>query len=126
MKKWIIVIIVLVLIGIGGYNYLYQDHRDIKTEAPEFVITSEDISKEFINDPIAAEKKYLNKTIEVQGHITELNTNDLTINSTVFCVFDTPITEELSLNKMVMVKGRFIGYDDLLEQIKIDQTNIIN
>ncbi|AXT19676.1 hypothetical protein D7030_09580 [Flavobacteriaceae bacterium AU392] len=126
MKKWIIVIIVLAIIGIGGYNYLYQDHRDIKTEAPEFVTTSEDISKEFIDDPIAAEKKYLNKTIEVQGSITELNTNDLTINSTIFCVFDVSITEELSLNKVVTVKGRFIGYDDLLEQIKIDQTNIIN
>ena len=126
MKKWIIIIIAFALIAIAGYNYLYQDHRDIKTEAPEFVVTSEDISQEFINNPIVAEKKYLNKTIEIQGSITEFNANDLTINNTIFCVFDAPITEELSFNMVVTIKGRFIGYDDLLEQVKIDQTNIIN
>jgi len=98
----------------------------ISTEQPEFIVSSDDIAKEFSQDAINAEKKYLNKTIEIQGSITETNTNDVTIDDAIFCVFDTPIQKKLILNTSIKIKGRVIGYDDLLEQVKIDQTIIIN
>jgi len=128
MKRKIFVTIFLLLITVYlGYNYLYQDHRNISVEQPEFIVNSKDIAKEFSQDPINTEKKYLNKTIEVYGIITEKNTSDITLDDVVFCVFDMPmpIQEKLILNNSTKIKGRVIGYDDLLEQIKIDQTSII-
>ena len=124
MRKWIIIIITLLLIGYLGYNYLYQDHRNIENEKPEFSLSAQDIAKEFLESSKDAEQKYLNKTIEIQGVVTEKNETDITINNTVFCAFNEATHIETELNSNVIIKGRFIGYDDLLEVIKIDQTTI--
>ena len=121
MRKWIIILI-LVVIGIIVYNYIYQEHRDIENEQVEFVVTSIDMANEFAINPSASEKKYLNKTIEVNGTITELNDFDMTLDDKVFCQFNSKIGID---SKDASVKGRFIGYDELLEQIKLDQCSIL-
>lgn len=122
MRKWI-VFIILIVIGIMAYNYIYQDHRDIESETAEFVLNSTDLVNEFTINPSASEKKYLNKTIEVFGTITELNDRDLTLDNNIFCQFSSKI--EVDTSKKVNIKGRFIGYDELLDQIKIDQCSIL-
>ncbi|MGM5469270.1 OB-fold protein [Flavobacteriaceae bacterium LMO-SS05] len=121
MRKWIIILVLLVLVYLV-YNYIYQEHRNIESETSEFVMNSIDIANEFAINPSASEKKYLNKTIEIKGTITELNDTDLTLDHTVFCQFDSKIKIDTD---NVKVKGRFIGYDDLLEQIKLDQCSIL-
>ena len=121
MRKWIALIIVIVLV-IVAYNYIYKDHRDIEGEMAEYVLSSTDLANEFAINPSAAEKKYLNKTIEVKGAITELNEFDVTLDNKVFCQFSTKIK---SNSNPISVKGRFIGFDNLLEQIKLDQCSIL-
>jgi len=106
-----------------AYNYVYHKHRDIASERAEFVVTSRDIANEFAVDPSVSEQKYLNKTVEVHGTITELNDYDLTLDDKVFCQFSSKIGKIKS--KDIKVKGRFIGYDDLLEQVKLDQCSIL-
>lgn len=128
MKKlyWIILLISIIG-GFLGYNYIYQDHRDIDAEKPEFTLASEDISKEFADNASTAEAKYLDKTIMVSGNITEVNTEDITINNTIFCVLSEAYeTTNFKINDNITIKGRCIGYDDLLELIKLDQCSIKN
>jgi tRNA_anti-like len=121
MRKWIIILI-LVVIGVLVYKYIYKEHRDIENEQAEFILNSTDLSNEFAINPSASEKKYLNKTIEVHGTITELNDYDMTLDDKVFCQFNSKI--HIDSDKL-SIKGRFIGYDELLEQIKIDQCSIL-
>ena len=121
MRKWI-VLLILIIIGVLAYSYIYHSHRDIESESAEFVINATDLANEFAINPSASEKKYLNKTIEVYGSATEFNEYDLTLDDKIFCQFNNKI-DVLSDN--LKVKGRFIGYDDLLEQVKIDQCNIL-
>lgn len=125
MKKWIL-LAVLAVISILTYNYIYQNHRDINKEKAEYNLTSVEILKKFSTDPDNSEKKYLDKTIEVIGKITDQTENTITIDHIVFCQFNTNINIQLKDNSQIKIKGRFIGYDDLLEQIKLDQCNIIN
>jgi len=108
--------------GLIAYNYIYHDHRVIESESAKFVLTSNDLANEFVIDPSTSEKKYLNKTIEVKGIITERNEYNLTLDDKIFCQFNSKITVE---NNMIKVKGRFIGFDNLLEQIKLDQCSIL-
>lgn len=126
MKKWIVILIVLIIAAFIGYNYIYQDHRDIENEAAEFVMPSAEIALQFSQDPTSAEQQFLNKTIEVSGLISEINTNDITIDDKVFCQFLNPMETALDKSDKVKIKGRVIGYDDLLEQVKLDQCTIIN
>lgn len=125
MKRKLIVLLVLLLLAVAGYKYLYQDHRDIQKEQPEYVISSNFLANEFSQNSIEAEKKYLNKTIEINGVITEINITDITLNNSVFCQFVNTINNTLKTNDNIIIKGRFIGYDDLLEQVKLDQCNVI-
>lgn len=108
-----------------AYNYVYKDHRDIINETAAFSMSSVDISNEFEINPSEAEIKYLNKTIEISGTISDLNTSQITLDSKVFCQFDNPISN-VETEQEIIIKGRFIGYDDLLKEIKLDQCNIIN
>lgn len=123
-KKLFVSILILAILGVVGYNYLYQDHRNIESETAEFSMTSKEITQLFKKDAISAEQKFLNKTIEITGNITGKSTNEITIDDQVFCQFSEPINEN-QLRKNIKIKGRVIGYDDLLEQIKLDQCTII-
>lgn len=123
-RKWIILIAIL-LLAFAGYKYIYQEHRDIQKEAAEFVLASTTIANDFSQNTTEAEKKYLNKTVEISGVVTEFNQKDLTLNNRIFCQFNDTRNNTLNINDPITIKGRCIGYDDLLELVKIDQSTII-
>jgi hypothetical protein len=126
MRKKVIILILILVLAIAGYNYLYQDHRDIEKEHPEFTVSSNSIHEEFAQNFNVSEQKYNDKTILISGIISELNQNDVTLSDKIFCQFNTAIEQYLKLNSKVKIKGRIIGYDDLLELIKLDQCMILN
>ncbi len=121
-----IILILLTLLVVFGYNYIYQDHRNIEGEQPVFSISANEINTEFSGAIEASEKKYLNKTVEIHGQITELNTKDLTLNDNVYCAFNEPLETSYNIDSKIKIKGRCIGYDDILEQVKLDQCTIID
>lgn len=124
MKKWLVLILLCVVVIIG-YRYVYQDHRDIASETSIYKLTALDISNEFAIDPMSSENKYLNKTVEIIGSISDKNTQSITIDGKVFCQFSNNIKSTINTTQ-IKIKGRFIGYDDLLEQVKLDQCIIID
>ncbi len=125
-KHWIFIAIVIFVSAVMGYNYVYKDHRNIEGEKAQYSITAQQIHSEFMDDLDVSQKKYLNKTIEISGTVSEMSQTEITLEDKVFCQFSQQITEEdIQLNSKITVKGRFIGFDDLLEQIKLDQC-IIN
>lgn len=122
----LIILITLIVIAFFVYQYIYQDHRDINTEKPEFTLSSDDLILQFSKNTSEAEAKFLNKTIEVSGLVSEVNNQNLVISNTIFCQFSNPITSPIDINTPINIKGRCIGYDDLLEEIKLDQCTITN
>ncbi len=118
-------LLTLIVLAVIGYNYLYQSHRDIESEDATYSLTATELYAEFETNPLASQNKYLNKTIEISGFISEKNEAEITLEDKAFCQFSIPINKNLDLNSKVNIKGRFIGFDDLLEQVKLDQC-IIN
>lgn len=125
MKKMILIAIVFLIIAVVTFKYVYKDHRDIVSERAEFIVESEDLILEFDSNSELASQKYLNKTIEVVGIITGIEKDIVMLNNSIVCYVVNAGNNIPTLNSHVIVKGRFIGYDDLLEEIKIDQTSII-
>lgn len=124
MKKKIVVLFSLAVIIYLVYNYIYKEHRDIANEKPSVEIASLQIFKDFSLNSTNADAEYLNKTIQITGTITELNKTNLTLDDKVFCDFEHDLNA-LKLKAKIVIKGRCIGFDDLLEQVKLDQCNII-
>lgn len=125
MRKKII-ILCFVIIAIIAYKYVFKNHRNIALETTSYNITTTEIAKEFQINSSDSESKYLDKTIEVSGLISEIDSLNITLEDKVFCQFSKLPESEYKINDNVKIKGRFIGYDNLLEQIKIDQCFIIN
>jgi len=126
MKKVLILVLILIVGAFIGYKYIYQSHRDIQTEKAEFTIDATSLAKEFAENPDITSKKYLNKTIIVKGEITEIEDNSLMLTNASYCTFDTNHNvPESDLNSKYTIKGRCIGYDELLEVVKLDQASII-
>jgi len=127
MRKWIVVLAIIFLAATGSYLYLFREHRDIKNEKPELIITSALIISEFIQEPSKSEQKYLNKTIQVSGIIKEINPRGLLLSDGIYCTLNDSLAHSsLNIETQITIKGRVIGFDDLLEQIKLDQCFILN
>ena len=126
-KKIILGIIALIaIIATVGYNYLYQDHRDIESEKPAFTVKASDFVLEFQTNETEATTKYLNKTVEVEGTLSSIDGNSVVIDNVIFFALSenqTPPTTD-KINTVVQIKARCIGYDSLLEEVKLDQATL--
>lgn len=126
--KILIILVILALLGFGVYSYLYQGHRDIASEKQSYLVTANSIFEEFKTNETKANEKYLDKAIEVYGKVTgmDLETNSVIIDEKLFIVFKDKIKEDdMMLLSNVNVKGRFIGYDDLLGELKMDEGSVV-
>jgi DNA replicative helicase MCM subunit Mcm2 (Cdc46/Mcm family) len=126
-KTRIKILIFLLVISFGPYyiyqNILYKDARDINNEKSILTIAAQNLEKEYAANPSQTDSKYLNKTIEVEGIVSEVTDSSIVIDHKVFCKMNEKVKKTL-MNKQINVKGRCIGYDDLFEIVKFDQCSI--
>ncbi|OYU79683.1 MAG: hypothetical protein CFE23_12855 [Flavobacterium sp. BFFFF1] len=124
LKIWTSVIVLLALVLTLGYLYVMKGgQRNLQTEDAAFKVTAENLTSEFNVDAAKATKKYLNKAIEINGTVTSCKNKELVLNSNVICTMQT--LAALTNGHIVAVKGRLIGFDDLMGEIKLDQCYII-
>lgn len=128
MKKIIIVSLsVLSVAAICLYFYTYQSHRDISTEDAAYSMTLSELQGDFKSNDSLFNAKYADKTIEIYGKITsiDLKNNSLMIDDKIAVTFQDSTQSIFKVSDSTYVKGRFVGYDDLLEEFKIDQATIV-
>lgn len=121
--KIVILFLLLIAIVMGVYFYTYKGHRDIAAEKESYTIAATEIFSEFQANEINANAKYLDKTIEVRGILTSVDvaTKSIVIDDQLFATFKEELPKTLPLNAKIKIKGRLIGYDALLEELKMDQ-----
>ena len=127
-KKIAIRIAALLIIISSGiyfyYGFLFKEARNIETEIPDYSIEATKLLTAYNADPKKADALYLNKTIEITGLVTKQTDTVVILENTVFCLFTQKVKDKL-INNKVTVKGKCIGYDELFQEVKIDQC-IIN
>ena len=126
-KKLFLIVIILVIIGgYMGYNYVFKGPRDVKNESAELTITALKLKADFSSDQNAANTKYIGKTILVNGKVTEKNNESITLNNGVICVLSATEKNNITINSAVKIKGKVDGYDDLFEQVKLTESSLVN
>jgi hypothetical protein len=123
-KKFRIIVLSIVVTGLTvftGYNYVMNGGaRNLSTEETAFTVSSKSITKEFATNIDLSNKKYLEKAIAIKGTITQINGSQVIIDDSIICNlkdFDSSILK----NQVVTLKGRVVGYDDLMGELKLDQ-----
>jgi hypothetical protein len=78
-------VFILALSGIMGAIYMYnKPHKDFTGAKADYALSAEELQKEFGSDESAATGKYMNKTIEISGTISNINSNDGKVLSITF------------------------------------------
>lgn len=127
-KKIVISVLLLIAIITCSYLFLYQEHRDIKTENADYLVSIADLQEEFDANDSIANAKYLDQTIQLIAIVTSVDdaSKGIVLGKKVYCIFSEKIPTTIVVGTTVTVKGRFLGYDELLEEFKIDQISIVN
>ena len=134
MSKFkIFVIVFLILIVVGGvitYNMWTKPNRSVENEKG-ISITAAQLVKEFQENENNANKKFLNKAIEVTGIVAELGNNQdgkstITLSSDdaftgVFCTLKE--TKDIASGATVTIKGICSG---MLTDVRLSEAVIVS
>ena len=119
-----VLFVVALIIGFSIFNYVFHGGaRDLATEDVAFTVTSKNIIAEFAANVSAATKKYSDKAIAISGIVTAVSDSIVTIDNTINCNFKSPETT-IKNEQSITVKGRLVGFDDLMGELKLDQCSI--
>ncbi|KIO54587.1 OB-fold protein [Flavobacterium hibernum] len=123
-KKIVSVIAALLILVSAGiyfyYGFLFKEARNIQSEIPDYNITATKLLEDYNSDPKKADSLYLNKTIEITGIVTKETDSVVILENNVFCLFTQKNPVKL-INQKVKIKGKCIGYDELFQEVKLDQ-----
>ncbi len=128
-KRRIYVLLIAAVIIAGGliYNYTFNSkHRTISEEKALFEMSTEVLAIQFETNESEATNNYLDKVLAITGTITEIENTDIILNDKLHVSFETVNSDQLFTSAQVTIKGRCVGYDNLLEMVKIDQATLIN
>ncbi len=125
-RKFLMAIFLIVFFAIVGLviiNTIYKPHKSIQDREIKFsgtpVILIKEVNKDFT--------KWQDKAVQLTGKITSIDNLGFTLEDVVYCQTNTGTKlSQQKLNKTITIIGRVIGYDDLLEELKLDQTIIVN
>ncbi len=117
-------ILSVIIIGtLCGYFYLNQSHRNIQEEEVSYTLTSSELEESFRNSE--AHARIADQVIRTQGKITVVGEKSLTLDDKVEVRFISKLPDSLKKGNEVGIKGRCVGYDDLLQVVKVDQAKLI-
>lgn len=124
-RNRLIIFFLLLATAFSVYFYSFQSHRDIQNEVSLYSLQSEELIREFDQNSAIALSKYSNQVITFTGTLTQQLETSLVIQNRIHCSLIDSLSP-LKLKSTLVIKGRCVGYDDLLNEIKLDQCAILN
>ena len=117
-KLFVLVILAITSIGFTFYQYSFKPPVKISQKKIDFIGSS----TELLNKIQKEGNQWQDKVVIISGKITNLDSQGIIISPNIYCQFlDSIFSKKIQLNDTISVKGRVIGYDDLFEELKLDQ-----
>ncbi|EDP94806.1 hypothetical protein U8527_07795 [Kordia algicida OT-1] len=117
-------LIAFVLAFIIAYNYAYKSHTAIEDMEVAYAGNTQEFLSKVKETPEAWTQG--EKVIQLTGLITAIDDKGISLNESIyFQLAEGTTTENLAEGKKIIIKGRIIGYDDLLEELKLDKAIIV-
>ncbi|MDC1162331.1 hypothetical protein OAT18_02695 [Tenacibaculum sp.] len=120
MKKnrLLVTLFFIIVGGYSAYNYAYKPHEIIE----ELDIHFKGTTIEFLEKASQNFSDWNTKIVELSGKVTTLDKAGFTLNNQIYCQLKNIENSSLIIeNQTIKIKGRVIGYDDLLDELKIEQ-----
>jgi|TARA_B110000495_G_scaffold70741_1_gene60384 hypothetical protein len=116
--NWKIVRSIIPIIALGAIYYYTQSIKmNYETEKPVLVTDAKDLIWRFQMD---AAKELLFQVVHVTGTITGMDSLLVILNHKLICAPDGDMKLNPIIGETVTYKGRCIGYDVLLDEVRMD------
>jgi uncharacterized protein YpmB len=136
----LIIIAALILAGAyAGYRLYNMPYADMKTAQADFTLSANDLLDDFTFDEAAANQKYYEKVVQVNGKVVAIEKGDqgrytlvlYDATSGIRCLLNDQASEETDTSEikpgvMVTVKGNYAGYDDLFSNVLLNRCIVLN
>ncbi len=120
------ILVVTIVLAASVYNYVFNsEHRNIAQEQATVSMTAKDFFGHFEANETLATTTYLDQVIELTGQVTTIEDDAIVLSDVVQVNFSSAENLDLKEVQNVTIKGRCVGYDELLELVKIDQSTLI-
>ena len=112
------ILLILIISGFVVFQYSMRPPKQIEAKEVDYTGTSDELLRE-VQENV---NEWQDKVVVITGKITSLDEKGCILSSGIFCQFkDISQISSLSNEQEITLKGRVIGYDDLLEELKLDQ-----
>lgn len=127
-KRLLLIFLFLIGTGLAAYLYVFhKPHRDLAAEAAQIEMNAQDFYQDYTADLQKANQTYNDQVIALKGLVSEKESAALVLEPGVYCSLDsTQSATSLESGQMVKLKGRVLSYDELFEQIKLDNVIILS
>ncbi len=127
MKKWLIIFILLIGVALAGYFYVFhKPHRNVQAEEASVHLRARELFDAYKQEVSAANAQYLDQVVEIRGAITELDDNHLILEPGIYCQMAEGFAPSgLTEGGEVTVKGRVVSFDELFEEVRVDQASLV-
>ncbi|MDA9349113.1 hypothetical protein OAB30_03140 [Polaribacter sp.] len=115
-NKFILLVLAVCCSGWITYSYLMKPPASIESRQVAFTGTAAEFSPKVQENA----NEWLNSIVVLEGVVTSKDENGITLNNRIYCQFSTR-QKIVVAEQTLQIKGRFIGYDDLLNELKLDQ-----
>lgn len=128
LKKVVIVLVVIAVVLVVAFfsarYYAYHGgKRDVQSEQAAFTMKTKDILAAFTTNEAEANKKYLEKPVSISGVVTSVKDKEVIFDEIVVCNFSTA-DSTIKVGQTLSVKGRVVGFEDLMGNVNLDQCSI--
>ena len=107
----------VILMGIYGYLVYQKENIDVASTISVESLLAQDMLWRFqVNEG----DDFLNQVVSVTGTVTAAGDSSLLLNNSIYCMMDTPFSEEGLNSETVTIKGRCLGYYQPQKQVQLD------
>ena len=117
-KFFITVLMLFSSIGIVIYTYTMRAPTTIENKKIDFTGSAEELLLKITDHT----EEWQDKIVDVSGEVTSSDDKGIMLSRKIYCQLK-QVTDfqKINLSNNISLKGRIIGYDDLLEELKLDQ-----
>ena len=116
--NWKIFRSVLPLVALVAFVYYTKSLKpDYASMKPTLITDSHDLLWRFQMNEGA---ELINQVVQFRGKVTGFDSLLVIMDHRLICNPDSTMVDDLSIGDSTTLKGRCIGYDDLLEELRLD------
>ena len=107
---------------IAAYKVTYKAHDTMDDLVSEFAGKASEFVVLISDDQL----HWNGSVVELSGKITELHEKGIQLEQNIYCLYGPgEMKTDLHTGQYITIRGRVIGYDDLLEELKLDKAIIL-